>query len=127
MAGVRFIKAGERLICTADVIEVDISRIEQWEVEILYRAGPEQMQRVTARGLDAVETVMLLKPSAMEGLRMVWPRLGWLVHNLVGHPLVGILDILATIVRPLGCHRPVYRWAIDIHDITTPRPRGMKK
>ncbi len=122
----RFVKAGGKLIAARAIVDVDISRVEQWQVDITYRDAAGEVQTARADGLDAVETVMLLKPSALEGLRMVWPRLGWVGHNLIGHPLVAVLDVLGTLLRPFGWHRPVYRWAIDIHDMTTPRPRGMK-
>lgn len=63
-------------------------------------------------GNDALEAVMLIKPSALEGKRLRWAKNAWLVHNLVGHPLMQIL-----------CFFGLYRQGIWIHEVTIPRPK----
>ncbi len=121
-----FVKAEGVLIPVTAVVDVDISAIEQGRVVVRYRRGA-RVVRVVAQGLDAIQAVMLLKPSALEGLRLAWPRLAWVFHNVVAHPLVGILDMLAYPLRWVGWHRPVVRLAIWLHDVTTPCPRGVRK
>lgn len=120
-----FVKAEGVLIPVAAVVDVDISAIEQGRVVVRYVRG-ERVVRAVAHGRDAMETVMLLKPSALEGLRMVWPRLAWTFHNLIAHPLVGMLDVLAYPLRVIGWHKPVFRLAVWLHDVSTPCPRGVR-
>lgn len=78
--------------------------------------------RVRANGLwhiiegnDAIEALMLIKPSALEGRRLRWERRAWLAHNIVGHPLMQVLALL-------GRHE----LAIKVHDRTIPKPVGAK-
>ena len=103
----RFLRAGTRLIHEDAVTSVDCSRIEDLEVTVHHKDGVE---RVT--GPDAIDVVMALRPSALEGKRLRWIRHAWAVHNLVGHPLLQILVWLGQ--RRLG---------LAIHDATVPRPR----
>lgn len=50
------------------------------------------------------------------GLRMVWRRWDWALHNLVAHPLMQIMAWCG-----MG------RQAVRLHDWSTPRPRGVRK
>ena len=65
-----------------------------------------------ATGTDAIEAVMLLKPSALEGRRLKWKKHAWAIHNLIGHPIMQIMAWMG-----LG------RAAVRFHDWTTPTPR----
>lgn len=65
-----------------------------------------------AEGNDAIEAVMALKPSTLEGRRLKWNKNAWVVHNLIGHPVMQLLAFLG-----------LKRHAIWFHDVTTPRPR----
>lgn len=106
------LKAGMQVIPLAAVARVDTARIEQLEVT-LHLLDASQ---VLATGPDALEIVMLLKPSALEGRRMAWARRAWLVHNFLGHPLMQLLALLG---RPdLG---------MRVHDATVPRPRPIAR
>jgi len=62
---------------------------------------------------DAIDVVMALRPSALEGRRMRFARHAWAVHNLVGHPLLQVLVWLGA--RRLG---------MAVHEGTVPRARG---
>ena len=102
------LKAGTKLIPFHTVEDVDLSRLElDGSVQINTAA-----KAYVAYGADAVEIVMQLKPSAAEGLRLRWPRHAWALHNLLGHPLMQLLAFCR-----LG------RWAVRLHDATTPAPR----
>ncbi len=103
----RFIKAGEFLIPTDSIRDVDISMVEEGRVFITTSDDV-----YTAEGADAIEVVMLLKPSALEGRNLRWVRNAWAFHNIVGHPLMQILVWLGR-----------REAAIRLHDNTTPHPR----
>lgn len=104
-----FIKAGEALIPVWTIKSIDISLIEKEMVSIktddgvIYRAW----------GFDAIEAVMLVKPSALEGRRLKWRSNAWAFHNFIAHPVMQIMVWLGMKKR-----------AIKFHDKTTPRPRN---
>lgn len=64
---------------------------------------------------EAIDAVMLLKPSLLEGRRLKWAKNAWLYHNLIGHPLMQLYAFF-------GC----YEKAMHIHDSTIPRPLGRR-
>jgi hypothetical protein len=103
----RFIRAGTRVINVDAVTSVDCSRVEALEVTVHHRDGVEEVT-----GADAIDVVMALRPSVLEGKRLRWVRNAWAVHNLVGHPLLQIFVWVGQ--RRLG---------LAIHDATVPRPR----
>jgi hypothetical protein len=103
----RFIKNGTHLLPVARVTRVDYSRIEDL-VLIVEHDGVS----TTFEGIDALETAMVLSPACLEGRRLSWARRAWLVHNLVGHPLMQILALLG---KP--------QLGMFVHDATVPQPR----
>ena len=105
------LKAGNDLIPFKDVEKVDISNIEDGMVTIYMKNG----SFFVAKGFDAIETIMVLKPSAIEGRRLRWKSGAWAFHNIVGHPLLQCLAWLG-----------LKRTAVRFHDWTTPTPRGFK-
>ncbi len=106
-----FLKFGDILIPTKDILDLDISDIERQSVTARYlqNGKPETAE---ARGFDAIDAVMALRPSALEGRRMKWRKGAWAVHNLIGHPCMEILARLH-----------FYKAALRIHDATVPAPR----
>ena len=104
----RFLRAGERLVATSAITWVDCARVEALEVALHHAGGVD-----VARGPDAVEALMVLRPSVLEGRRLRFARRAWAVHNLVGHPVMQILAWLG--------HREL---ALAVHDATVPRPRA---
>jgi hypothetical protein len=105
-----WLRTRDRLVPVEAVTSVDVSRIEALEVTVHHRDGVD-----VALGPDAIDVVMALRPSALEGKRLRFARHAWAVHNLVGHPLLQLLAWLGA--RELG---------MAIHDATVPRPRGTK-
>jgi hypothetical protein len=103
-----FVRIGRRLVSTAAITSVDTDRIEDLEVTVRHQGGID-----VASGIDAIEVVMALRPSALEGRRLRFARRAWAVHNLVGHPLMQALAWLG--LRELGL------W---VHDATVPKPRS---
>lgn len=105
------LKAGEMLLPFADIAHVDILDIDRERALIVMKSG----ERHVANGFDAIEAVMAIKPSALEGRRLKWHKGAWWTHNMFGHP---IMQILAS----LGFTKA----AIRFHDYTTPRPRAWR-
>lgn len=105
------IKAGTMLLPFEDVARVDISGLERGLVGVHMKDKSSHK----ARGFDAIEAVMVLKPSAVEGLRLRWRPHAWAFHNLCAHPLVQIMAWCGW-----------KRAAVRFHDWTTPAPRGFR-
>lgn len=108
---ISYIKAQNTLIPSDQIIQVDIDRIEEGLVIVATKEGIFE-----CHGFDAIETVMLLKPSALEGKRFKWNKNAWAFHNIVAHPIVQILSWLG-----------FKKEAVRFHDYTTPKPRDFKK
>lgn len=98
------------LVQVSRIKRVDITNIER-EFVVLHTEDGE----FVARGFDAIEVVMALKPSSMEGRRMKWRKNAWAFHNFVAHPVVQILAWLG-----------FKKAAIRFHDYTTPTPRSVR-
>jgi hypothetical protein len=101
-----FILAGNELIRADRVHWVDHSEIEKLRVVIHHEGGAS-----VAENIQAIEALLILKPSALEGKHLRWKRHVWAFHNLVGHPLMQLLAFL-------GFHQ----LALRVHDKTVPRP-----
>lgn len=61
---------------------------------------------------EAVDFVLRVCPSALEGKRLKWVRHAWTVHNIIGHPLMQVLAWFG--FRKLG---------LRVHDATVPHPK----
>lgn len=107
----RFVRAGSRLIAVAAIRSVDFSEIESLRLKIVHAEGT-----VVAEGIHAIEALMELKPSALENRRLRWAKRAWMIHNLIGHPLMQMLALFR-----------LYRAAMWIHDATVPRPLGARR
>lgn len=107
-----FFRAGHRLIRVDDISSVDLECLEDYRVTVKTKMDGI----LDLFDLDAIELVMLLKPSALEGRKLKTLRHRWILHNLVGHPAMQLLSILG--FSKLG---------LKIHDRTTPWPIAPEK
>ena len=105
------VKAGTEVVPFHAIARIDGARIEQLELDLHLLNGDV----VTARGIDAIEAAMQLKPVLLEGHRLRFAKGQWAVHNLLGHPLMQLLALFG-----------FYRLAFRVHDATVPRPLGIK-
>ncbi|HTK04169.1 MAG TPA: hypothetical protein VL500_01165 [Candidatus Eisenbacteria bacterium] len=103
----RFIQVGDLLLNAASVRRIELGEIDRLRAVIHHDGGV-----AVAEGIQAIDALMALKPSALEGRRLRWARHAWAVHNLIGHPLMQVLAFLK-------CHRAAMR----MHDGTVPRPK----
>lgn len=102
---------GDKVINVSTIEHVDLHCIEQ----LILRVYPVKGLSFVVSGHRAIELLMLIKPSALEGKRLKWIRHAWMLHNFVGHPLMQILTF---------CNLP--NLAMAIHEATVPKPRGHK-
>ena len=105
----RHVKVGDRLVLREQILEVDISELEDHYRVKVYIQGSVL---AVLEDQQALDLVMELKPSAFEGKRFRWAKGAWAFHNLVAHPA---LQVLAW----CGLHKLGFR----IHDATVPKPR----
>lgn len=108
--GLEFFRAGDQILPIAGIYSVDTTKLERHEVVVFHHDG---VFRLT--GADAIDLVMIVKPSALEGRRLRWVRGAWAGHNIVGH--VG-MQILAWLKIPT--------WGVWLHEATTPRPQNQR-
>lgn len=101
------LRAGTSLIAADAIVRVDGAALGASGVLWVHdRDG--QCYRLD--GADAIEAVLLLKPSLTEGLRLKWQKRAWAVHNLIGHPG---MQLLAWIGLP--------KLGLALHEATIPR------
>lgn len=104
----KFVKNGTHLIAVDRIDWADYSRIEDLVLLVGF-----QDQTIKIEGIDALESAMALRPSILEGKHLRWAKHRWLLHNMVGHPLMQLLALFRC-----------YRAAFWIHDVTVPAPKG---
>lgn len=102
-----FFRAGHEVLHIAEIRSLDTSSLEQYRVRVRLNSQRE----IDLVGPDAIELVLLIRPSALEGRRLRWVRRAWAVHNLVGHPGMQVLSMLG--MPKLG---------ILLHEMTVPKP-----
>lgn len=94
-----------------DIRVLDISQLQ----DLIVRGELVNGTSFEATDIRCIELIMTVKPSAFEGLRFIWPKLGWAVHNLLAHPLMHIMVWFR-------CYKAAFR----LHESTVPRPLGKK-
>jgi len=92
-----------------DVGEIDLSNIESLEVVLLVKSP--YVKHLKLEGIDAINFIYRCYPNALEGKRLKWLKHRWIIHNLIGHPLMQLLSIFK-----------FYKTAMKIHDWTIPKP-----
>jgi hypothetical protein len=107
----QFVKVGHKVYNLDTVASIDASQVEQLRLTLILTNGAT----VDVEGLEAIEVIMATKPSFFEGKRLKFPKRMWILHNVVAHPLMQVLSLVG--LRKQGL------W---LHDITVPRPIGIK-
>lgn len=94
-----------------EIVWVDLEKFERFlEVTVLLR---NHGRRVLHRA-QAVDFVYRICPQVLEGRRLKWIKHRWMIHNLVGHPLMQAAAFIGH-----------YDLAMKIHDFTIPKPRSL--
>lgn len=100
------------LIPVSEIKSIDISDIENQTVYVW--VSPNLRHVIT--GFYAIEAVMKVKPSALEGNpHLKWKKGAWAIHNLVIHPVMQLM-VWAGYTKA----------AIELHDRQTPAPIGYR-
>ena len=105
-----FVKINDKLVNVRHIREVDCHRLER-DVEVYVKYFYERENDVV-RGQPAIDLLMQLNPSILEGKRLKFIRHAWALHNLVAHPLLQVFSWLK--LTKLG---------MMIHDTTVPKPK----
>ena len=105
------VKVGDQLIQRSRIQEVDCSELEQYRVRVYTTGGGLYV----LEDQQALDLVMALRPSAVEGLRFRYARHAWIFHNMVAHPGLQVLSWFG--LSKLG---------FILHDATIPRPKDRK-
>ncbi len=104
-----FILIGEQVVALDTISRIDFSNIEDLRLRVDFKSG----SAIDVIGIQVIDILMVVKPSALESRRMRWYRHIWSFHNLVGHPVMQVLAFFK-----------YYKAAIWVHDVTVPRPLG---
>lgn len=110
--GVNFIRIGQRAVALEQVAEIDATRLPETGTLALRTTSGAQHYLT---GNDAIEALMLLKPSLSEGQRLPWQKGRWALHNLIGHPG---MQLLAWFGLP--------KLGVALHEATIPRYNVLK-
>lgn len=105
-----FIKINDNVIIHKNEISwIDTKRFENLIIVVHYK----NRNSAIVTGLRAIDVIMATAPSAFEGRRFSWAKKRWILHNLIGHPLMQVLAFFKK-----------YELAMWVHDVTVPRPDG---
>lgn len=107
-----FVKVAYTLYPVSSIESVNIADIEDLKATVMIKGiGPR-----LAEGTEVIDLLMALCPSVLEGRRMRWVKRAWMVHNLIGHPLMQVASFFGQ-----------YKLAMRLHDLTVPRPLGRRQ
>ncbi len=107
----QFVIIGQNIVNVDAIDWIDFSNIEKLRLKVHFR----ESESIEVCGIQVIDILMTVKPSALEGRRMRWNRNAWSIHNLIGHPLMQVLAYLK-----------YYKLAMKVHDLTVPRPSDSK-
>lgn len=102
-----FVHFNDKVVNSDTISYVDYANITSGYVRVHYMNGQSEL----VYDQQAIDILMELDPSAIEGERLNHARYTWSIHNLIGHPLMQICTWLR-----------LYRLGLWIHDITVPEP-----
>lgn len=106
-----FVKINNKLINARHIREVDCTLLES-DVSVVVRYFYETSSD-TVVGQPAIDLLMQLNPSILEGKRLKFIRHAWALHNLFAHPALQILSWFK-----------LHKIGFKIHDGTVPKPRA---
>ncbi|MDX2028532.1 MAG: flavoprotein [Alphaproteobacteria bacterium] len=119
-----FVQSDGGLVPRAAITQVDTRFLESKGYVLLHHA--DGISR--ASHIQAFDALMLLKPSALEGLRLRYGKGTWILHNLVAHPLMQFMALGGMLTQRTvpGLSQRLFDWAMAVHDGTVPKPMGGK-
>ncbi len=106
-----FVLLDDRLVNINAISCIDMQEAGQLKLQVYFDGIQAEVT-----GLRAIDLLLLLKPSALEGKNLRWAKNAWMLHNFVAHPVMQLLAL---------CKLP--KLGLWLHDSTVPRPFGAKK
>lgn len=106
----KFFRSGNCTYPISLITSMDASHVvSEGTVSVTLSGRPEA---VILRGDNAIDLIMLVQPNLIEGMRHTYSRRHpYLIHNLIGHPLMQLLEVAGW-----------PRFGVWIHDRTLPKP-----
>jgi len=105
---VEFFRYGNILLPISHITSIHLDDLEKTG-SIIVEIDYGRIIKLTI--VDSYDLLMQIKPSALEGKRLKWLRNKWLIHNVIGHPVMQLLAFFG--FGKLG---------IKIHEATIPTP-----
>ncbi len=106
-----YFQVQSKVLPIAGILSIDTQYLEKHiQVNVEHQEG-----RFLLFGPDAINLLMLVKPSALEGRRLKWLRHAWSKHNIIGHPVMQVLAWFGYGKLGLRYHE---------HTVPKPQPAG---
>jgi hypothetical protein len=106
------VKVGKLVVHRDTIFSIDCEGLTR-PVPRVWVSLQGSLDGVVLEGQEALDLVMQIQPSALEGKRLRFARHAWTFHNLVAHPALQVLSWLG-----------MTRLGFKIHDATVPRARA---
>jgi hypothetical protein len=104
-----FIHGANTIINSNSISHIDCeSYFKDGSIGLVYSKKDEVLM---VSGAEATDIIMRLCPSFLEGKPVKYVKRAWMIHNLVGHPLMQVLSFLG-----------MKELAFKVHDVTIPIP-----
>lgn len=107
----KYLKINDILYSHCSIRKIDCKDLEKLIIYVHLIYG----EILKVEGLNAIEIVMQARPSIIEGKRFKFKKFSWMMHNLIGHPMMQMFALMR-----------LYKVAIWIHDVTIPKPLDKK-
>ena len=123
--GRKYLRTDEGAVRVEEISYLDAAALEKEGYVVAHYK--DMKLRIT--GFFAIEAVMVLKPSVLEGRRLSWHKNAWFFHNVFVHPAMQFMAAAGGLLKPVWprASRALYRRAIGLHDDTVPVPKGFRK
>lgn len=111
----QFLKSENVIFKRDDISSIDCSNVEELKLTVLLSSGIS----IPVEGIHALELIMQVKPSMLEGRRIKGykaSKIKWFLHNMLGHPLLQLFALLR-----------LYKIAFWIHEVTVPNHKCKNK
>lgn len=110
-----YVQIGDKLVHISQIEGIDLSKLDDLVIKVFIKGFPRWQRSYDVVGIQAIDLLMIIRPSVLESRRLRWKRHAWAFHNLIGHPLMQILAFFKK-----------YYLAMAVHDFTVPRPIGKR-
>lgn len=101
-----FVSYNGKVVSTSNIAEIFCAKyISEDYVIVRYH----NLDIEFVKGVEALNLIHATCPNVLEGKRGKYKRNAWMIHNLIGHPVMQIL-----------CWLGLHTLGIKVHDLTIP-------